>query len=323
MDAEPEPETLLGICHFSVQALSFQGSPVDQARCLLRHVGPRGVISPYPARLPRVLAARVGRPVEINAGVLERYLGPGRLGMPGRLSDPASRANDNDPSAPLARYFVIHDTSSLYLGSKPFPPDLDTSPEINDVTPFLGPNAVAHAFVKRTGEIVWGHDFAVPWRATQFESRVVKLPAKGLFLNIENVEPRRADPTGPPGNDWIAPRHGFTKAEYDSLTLLYIVASRRAGIWMIPTFHAILDAGLYDAHEDPQNFEMKAFGAALVRHLKAIARLQNAPLPSSRPSVARGTQGTRTDPATANPGAATGHLGPASPLRSVREDEEE
>ncbi len=272
--ASPPSETLLGICHFSVVALSFQGSPLDQARCLLRHVGPRGVISPYPARLPRVLAARIGRPVEISPEVLDRYLGPGRLGMPGGLRDPVSRANDNDPAAPLARYFVIHDTSSLYLGSKPFPPDLDTSPAINDVTPFLGPNAVAHAFVKRTGEIVWGHDFSVPWRATQFESRVVKLPAKGLFLNIENVEPRRADPSGPPGNDWIAPRHGFTRAEYDSLSLLYIVASRRAGTWMIPAFHATLDAGLYDAHEDPQNFDMKAFGAALARHLKAIARLQ-------------------------------------------------
>jgi hypothetical protein len=276
MGAEPapSPEAFPGICHFSVPALSFQGSPVDQARCLLRHVGPRGVISPRPARLPRVLAARIGRPMEIDPDVLERYLGPGRLGMPGGLRDPVSRANDNDPAAPLARYFVIHDTSSLYLGAKPFPPDLDTSPEINDITPFLGPNAVAHAFVQRTGAIVWGHDFAVPWRATQFESRVVKLPAKGLFLNIENVEPRRADPRGPPGNDWIAPRHGFTRAEYDSLTLLYIVASRRAGIWMIPTFHATLDAGLYDAHEDPQNFEMKAFGAALARHLKAIKRLQ-------------------------------------------------
>jgi hypothetical protein len=295
----------LGVCHFSVAALSFQGSPVDQARCLLRHVEPRGVISPYPAKLPRVLAARIGRPMEIDPDVLARYLGPGRLGMPGGLRDPVSRANDNDPNAPLARYFVIHDTSSLYLGSKPFPPDLDTSPEINDVTPFLGPNAVAHAFVKRTGEIVWGHDLSVAWRATQFESRVVKLPAKGLFLNIENVEPRRADPTGPPGNDWIAPRHGFTRAEYDSLTLLYIVASRRAGTWMIPTFHATLDA-------------------ALARHLKAIARLQTAPLPSFRPSVARArTQKTGTDPATANRDAATGHLGPASPLRAVWGDEQD
>jgi len=282
--ASPPSETLLGICHFSVVALSFQGSPLDQARCLLRHVGPRGVISPYPARLPRVLTARIGRPVEISPEVLDLYLGPGRLGMPGGLRDPVSRANDNDPAAPLARYFVIHDTSSLYLGSKPFPPDIDTSPAINDVMPFLGPNAVAHAFVKRTGEIVWGHDFSVPWRATQFESRVVKLPVKGLFLNIENVEPRRADPSGPPGNDWIAPRHGFTRAEYDSLTLLYIVASRRAGTWMIPTFHATLDAGLFDAHEDPQNFEMNAFGAALKRHVKAIARLQ-------RESAARSPHG--------------------------------
>jgi hypothetical protein len=281
----PSPETLLGICHFSVAALSFQGSPVDQARCLLRHVEPGGVISPYPAKLPHVLAARIGRPVEIDPEVLARYLGPGRLGMPGGLRDPVSRANDNDPAAPPARYFVIHDTSSLYLGAKPFPPDLDTSPEVNDVTPFLGPNAVAHAFVKRTGAIVWGHDFAVPWRATQFESRVVKIPAKGLFLNIENVEPRRADPIGPPGNDWIAPRHGFTRTEYDSLTLLYIVASRRAGAWMIPAFHATLDAGLYDAHEDPQNFEMKAFGAALARHLKAMARLRTA-APSRHPGQA-------------------------------------
>jgi hypothetical protein len=190
--------------------------------------------------------------------------------MIAHLGDPVSRARDNDPAAPAARYFVIHDTSQPYLGAAPFPADLDTSDAVNDLSKYPGPDAVAHLFINRRGEMVVGHDFSVPWRATKFESRVIGLPAKGLFLHIENQQPRRADPAGPPGNDRIAPIPGLTPPQYDALALAYIVASARAGHWLIPAFHADLDEGLPDAHDDPQNFDLDAFDSAVTRNLLAL-----------------------------------------------------
>lgn len=275
-EAQDGQETLIGPCGFSLARLSFRGEPRDQAACLLRTVGPHGVIAASPARLPAVLGDRVGWRFDIDRPTLSagfRAIGAGAL--VDSLDRPVSRARDNDPAAPPARYFVIHDTSSPYLKDGPFPPHMDALAAINDVSPYAGPNAVAHAFVKRTGEIVWGHDLSVPWRATKFESKIVGLPAKGLFINIENVQPRRFDPSGPPGNDWIAPEPGLTAAQYDRLALLYIYASARAGTWLIPAFHADLDEGLRDAHDDPQNFEMDAFTAALARHLDGFRRAQS------------------------------------------------
>jgi hypothetical protein len=42
----------------------------------------------------------------------------------------------NDPNAPVARYFVIHDTSGPNFGHRPFPPDIDVNPKINNLTRF-------------------------------------------------------------------------------------------------------------------------------------------------------------------------------------------
>lgn len=38
-----------------------------------------------------------------------------------------------------------------------------------------------------------GHDFSVPWRATKFENKVVGIPAKGLFVHAELIQPRKRD----------------------------------------------------------------------------------------------------------------------------------
>src|SRR5262249_30185402 len=158
---------------------------------------------------------RVGEAMQLDAGAIAReFQASGCGALVESLSRPVSRARDNDAAAPQLRYFVIHDTSSPYLEDKPFPRALDGDPTVNDVARFLGANAVAHAFVDRRGAILWGHDFSTPWRATKLESRIVGAPAKGLFIHIENVEPRRRDPNGPPGNDWIAPRPGLTANQY-------------------------------------------------------------------------------------------------------------
>lgn len=60
-------------------------------------------------------------------------------------------------------------------------------------------------------------------------------------------------------NDRIAPVPGFTPAQYRSLALLYVLASARAGMWLIPAFHANIDRGIPEAHDDPQHFDLAAF----------------------------------------------------------------
>jgi hypothetical protein len=275
--AEDAPTTsaLIGPCGFNPATLSFRGSPAEQAACLLRPPGKGGTIATDPIRLPKVLRERVGRPMRLDRAAVARQLTASGCGaLVESLSWPVSRAYDNDPTQPEVRYFVIHDTSTPYLGEKPFPQGMDQDPAVNDVSLYAsGPDAVAHAFIDRRGAIVWGHDFSVAWRATKLESRVLGPAAKGLFVHIENVEPRRFDPSGPPNNGWIAPKPGLTYNQYDRLALLYLVASRRAGVWLIPAFHADLDEGIPDGHDDPQNFDLKAFAGALSDRIHAVKAL--------------------------------------------------
>jgi hypothetical protein len=43
------------------------------------------------------------------------------------------------------------------------------------------------------------------------------------------------------------------------LALLYIVASSRAEEWLVPVYHAVLDEGIRNGHDDPQNFSLDNF----------------------------------------------------------------
>ena len=269
---------IVGACGFDLTTLAFRGDGATQAACLLRAVGRGGAIDSQARILPAVLTELAGRPCSLAPDRVARYLirqGLGDAALIGALGSPSirpvSRARDNAPDAPLARYFVIHDTSTPYLGDAPFPPRIDDDSAVNDLSRYAGPDAVAHIFLNRRGEVMVGHDFSVPWRATKLESRIIGLPAKGLFLHIENVQPRRRSPEGPSGNDRIAPDPGFSPAQYDRLALLYILASLRAGTWLIPAFHANIDAGLNDAHDDPQNFRLEHFAAALAQHIKQLS----------------------------------------------------
>lgn len=95
------------------------------------------------------------------------------------------------------------------------------------------------------------------------QTQVIGNPAKGLFLHVELLQPRRRDPALGPKNDAIAPMPGFTLQQYDKLALLYAMVSARAGSWLIPAYHAALDEGIADGHDDPQNFDLAAFVGAL------------------------------------------------------------
>lgn len=251
----------VGACRFDVAARQFAGTPVEQAQCLLRTVAKWGKVSAAPAVLPEPLAAVVGQPVGFSCEALRARLATSCLdeaAVGGSLDKPVS-----------ARYFVIHDTSAPWLGSvAAFPPD-DT-PALNALSQYKKPDAVAHVFVNRVGQTLVGHDFAESRRATKLESKVIGAPARGLFVHVELLQPRRRDPAGRPKNDALAPTPGFTPVQYERLSLLYAAASVRAGTWLVPAFHAPIDEGLADAHDDPQNFVLADFAAALARLLQVL-----------------------------------------------------
>lgn len=255
----------IGPCGFDLAALTFAGDALTQARCLLRPVTRGGLLSQQPAALPATLANLIGQPVgelrpRLRAYLARRHIGDAAIG--GSVDAPLSHARDDDPAAPAARYFVLHDTSTPWLGDAPgFPASDDAG--LNDLVRFAGPDAAAHMFVARDGQVLLGHDYRTPWRATQFESRRIGVAARGLFLHNEFAQPRRRDPAGSAHNDLIAPSPGFTHAQYVQMALLYAAASARRGDWLIPAFHAAIDEGMAGAHDDPQNFEIERFALAL------------------------------------------------------------
>lgn len=259
-----------GKCGFDAQTQAFAGSAREQAACLLRKVKILGNVEEQPAVLPANLARLIGEAPGLSKAKVRQFLasqGLTETGLGGSLDTPLSRGNANSPQAPTARYFVIHDTSSPNFGNRPFPADIDTSNQVNNLNAYRSPsNAKAHIFLNRHGEIYVGHDFGVPWRATKLENRIGVL-AKGLFLHIENIQPRRAHPSQADGN---APTPGFTAMQYDRLALLYLMASIRADKGMIPAFHAAIDQGLSDGHDDPQNFSLDDFDTALGRVLESV-----------------------------------------------------
>ena len=244
-------------CRFDPAAFQFAGSPVEQARCLLRHVEPGGGADPEQS-LPPTLLKLIGRTVEIDTSKLAAELRRERIAVP--AATPVSETLDHR----RALYFVIHDTSSPWIGDKPFPKGFDRVESFNDVSQFLGKDAVSHMFNDRRGRITVGHDFEVGWRATKLERNLGEA-VRGRFLHVENVQPRRQDPSGPQHNDRIAPEPGFTHAQYRTLALLYVLASARAGVWMIPAFHANIDRGIPEAHDDPQHFDLIAFDREVER----------------------------------------------------------
>ena len=106
------------------------------------------------------------------------------------------------------------------------------------------------------------HELSVPWRETKFERAVNFAGAlKGLFLHVEMIQPRRS--AGRWRNDAQPPDPSFTTAQYDRLALIYTIASVRAGRWLVPAFHAAIDAHIRNGHDDPLNFDVQSFANSL------------------------------------------------------------
>ena len=270
-----EQQVLNEPCPFNAETLQFVGKPLDQARCLLRPVHPYGRLGRALKKLPHPLDSLIGKPVAMTVPQFRRYLmdqGIAETDLGGNLDVPLCRKWNNAPGAPTADYLVLHDTSTPNYGNQPIPDNINT-PEwpYNALQQWdQGEQAKAHVFINRLGESLTAVDFATPWRATKLEVRVLGEKSRGMALHVELIQPRQSDPNGPPGNDAIAPRPGFTDAQLQRLALVYMAASIRKGQWLIPAYHAAFDAGIPDAHDDPQHFDLFRWATWLDEILKNI-----------------------------------------------------
>ncbi len=259
----------MGACDFNFNSLAYRGTPEEQARCLMRAEDQSRNLGPPMVQLPEALASRVGRDGGLpSREQLSAFLSKQDLewSFAANLWQPVSHAEDNNPEAPEATYFVIHDTSGPNFGHRDFPGDIDTTGKINNLNNFACSDGwgIAHVVINRAGDLLLNHDFATPWRETKFERAVDFVGTlKGLFLHVEMIQPRRSAPGHSRNNDAQPPNPAFTTAQYERLALLYTVASVRADRWLIPAYHAAIDAGIRDGHDDPMGFDAESFGSSL------------------------------------------------------------
>src|SRR3984957_10562515 len=275
----------MGRCTFDPATLSFQGEPAEQARCLMRGMDQSRNLAPPLESLPHALADRVGTDTGLpSREALSTFLSKLDLewDFAAYLWLPISRANDNDPNAPMARYFVIHDTSGPNYGRRSFPDEIDGGSRINSLTNFKCSDGwgKAHVVINRSGGMLLNHDLGIPWRETKFEQAANFSGAlKGLFLHVELIQPRRAAAGHSRHNDAQSPNPAFTAAQYDRLALLYVIASVRSKHWLIPAYHAALDADIRNGHDDPLNFDPESFAnslEAVVKNLQPPDEMQAA-----------------------------------------------
>lgn len=266
----------MGACSFDPQAMRFAGEPVEQAMCLMRGMDSTRNLAPTLDRLPPALASRIGQTVGLPPReLLTMYLFKQDVesDFAAYLWQPVSHAKDNDPDAAAAEYFVIHDTSGPNYGRRAFPDNINVTSEINNLNNFKCSDGWgrAHVVVNRSGEMLVNHDFGIPWRATKFERAANFVGAlKGLFVHVELIQPRRAASGRGRHNDAQTPTPAFTGVQYDRLALLYTIASVRAERWLIPAFHAAIDADIPNGHDDPLNFDIESFADSLQRLLDKL-----------------------------------------------------
>jgi hypothetical protein len=253
-------------CGFSESTHSFPGTPLEQARCLLRPVLRNGLLGKPLAILPSPLEELIGKPVKFTPLALQTYLASHQIAeadIGGAVTNKLA-----------AKYFVIHDTSTPNYLDQPIPTNINTASWSHNGLERWLQRPVAHVFVNRLGQSITPRAWIASQRATKLEVRVLGEKSRGLFVHTELVQPRQRDPQGSARNDAIAPTPGFTEVQLDRLALLFVSASVQHGNWMIPGFHACVDAGIPDAHDDPQNFDLALWAA---RVAKLLNDLENGP----------------------------------------------
>lgn len=248
---------------FDLATMSFKGTPVEQGLYLLRpvrkfaHLGP--ALTALPPFLQRALSgqAPVVKPTAMTKYMAKMGITAAETG--GSVTAPLAATT----SGVTARYFVIHDASNLIpnLYGNNFPANVNTKDwGINNLSRYRSFES-AHLFINRMGESITCNDMSKKIQGVKFESagRNPGVGGKclGAFIHVELIQPRSSDPGRK--NDAIAIDPGFTNAQYKRLALVYLAGSTRKGSWLIPTFHAVIDEGFKDGHDDPQNFDLNQF----------------------------------------------------------------
>jgi hypothetical protein len=115
-------------CTFIDASLAFAGTPLEQAKCLLRPVSRHGKLGEPLKQLPEPLEELIGKSIVFDKETLRSFLQQQKIkekDIGGSLDEVVSRASDNNPSAPLAQYFVIHDVSTPNYLNQPFPVNIN------------------------------------------------------------------------------------------------------------------------------------------------------------------------------------------------------
>ena len=253
----PEPT-----CPNKYAPAHFTGPALEQAKCLLRPVLPKGIVGNRLQNLPAPFEELLGHPVNVDRAKLQSFLTSRNIkeaDVGGPLSGPVS-----------ASHMVLHDTSTPNFKGNPFPSNIDTAAGSGNNLHAFAAGQRTHIFINRVGESLTTRDFKAPTlkAGIKLENKFPEL--KKIFLHNECTQPRRSDPHGPAGNDIIAPTPGFTDKQLERLALVYVAGSVRRGQWLIPAYHCVLDIGIPNAHDDPQNFDLNQWASLLSALLDAI-----------------------------------------------------
>lgn len=244
------------------QQCPFDSTDEDRlARCLIRPVARGGNVGLAPETLPNVLRDLIGKPINIDLIKLRQHLtdnGIGESEIGGSLVQDVNKA----------RFFVIHDTSSPEISGADFPANMNEATWIsNKLSNWVNLSAPVHIYVNRVGQSATKTNFSIVARGTKYESgkdianpqkrELARQKRSGLFVHVELIQPRRR--SNPHTFFDLGPTPGFTEKQLDRLALLYITASYRSKRWLLPAFHASVDATIADAHDDPQNFDISTW----------------------------------------------------------------
>ena len=82
-----------------------------------------------------------------------------------------------------------------------------------------------------------------------------------------------------------APIPPFTAAQYDRLALLYVIASVRSSRWLIPAYHAALDADIRNGHDDPLNFDAESFANSIAKLVDTLNAPEEMRVAGSAPAI--------------------------------------
>ena len=244
--------------------MRFKGTPHEQALYLLRNVKQYAHLGQALTKLPAFIDSLMNNNVNlISKPHLKAWLQ--RQQIPEQAVGGPLDGNICDASGIAAGYFVIHDASNLLNGAKAFPDNVNTDQWWGNNLQWYQNFKYAHLFINRLGESLTCNDLSKKINATKFESTAknptVGQKCLGTFVHVELIQPR-ISALGK-HNDAVAIEPGFTDEQYHRLAIFYVTASTRAGKWLIPTFHAVVDEGLSDGHDDPQNFDLQQFDRML------------------------------------------------------------